>query len=100
MKRITQIIDINAHITNVKYEIVSENNNAIAIISFENLGFGVINAIKFNAKGYNSFGDIVSISDKDSFLIIIQDIMVKKNDTIRDIKIKLPIGICLLIQQD
>ena len=61
MRTIQKTIDINAHIEELKCEINVDAGNTIAKISFVNLGFGDITAIKFNACGYNSFGDIVPV---------------------------------------
>jgi len=74
MKSTTMSYDINAHIENIKCEIVTENSNAVAVISFRNLGYGDITAVKFNAIGYNSFGDIVPVGSREKFFLIIQDI--------------------------
>ena len=71
MKLVKKIFDTNANITNIKCEIENRSNNPTAIISLENLGRGVITAIKFNATGYNSFGDIVPINGKKQFYIVI-----------------------------
>ena len=90
MKSTTWCYDINAHIENINCEIVTENSNAVAVISFENLGYGDITAVKFNAVGYNSFGDIVPIGNKEKFFLIIQDIMIKKNEKANNLKAKLP----------
>lgn len=90
MKNVSKTIDVNAHITNIKYQILSEPDGVKAIISFDNLGYGIITAVKFNAKGYNSFGDLVPVSGQENFLMIIQDICVEKNSAIKDIKVKLP----------
>ena len=90
MKNIIKNYDINAHIEDLKCEIVVENGDAIAVISFRNLGYGDITSIKFNAIGYNSFGDIVPIGNKEKFFLIIQDIMIRKNEQTTGLKAKLP----------
>lgn len=82
--------DLNAHITNIKCDVLIENQDAIAVISFRNLGYGDITAVKFNATGFNSFGDFVPVEKKETFSIIIQDIFVEKNKKIANLKIKLP----------
>lgn len=92
MKNVEKVIDINAHIENLKCEINTENNNIVARISFDNMGFGDITAIKFNACGYNTFGDVVSINGKNKFFLIIQDINIPKNERAVDLKAKLPEG--------
>lgn len=78
MKTIQKTIDINAHIENLQCEIKVDNGNAIAKNSFANLGYGDITAIKFNACGYNAFGDIVPVNGKDKFFLIVQDIKIGK----------------------
>lgn len=90
MRTIQKTIDINAHIEELKCEINVDAGNTIAKISFVNLGFGDITAIKFNACGYNSFGDIVPIDGKEKFFLIIQDVMIAKNESATDLKAKLP----------
>lgn len=90
MKTTIKTLDVNAHITNVQAQVITENDGIKAKISFDNLGYGTITAVKFNAKGYNSFGDVVSVSGKDNFLIILQDISIPKNSVASDIKVKLP----------
>lgn len=90
MKTIKKTIDINAHIENLQCDISVDNGNAVAKISFANLGYGDITAIKFNACGYNAFGDIVPVNGKDKFFLIIQDIMIEKNEIAVDLKAELP----------
>ena len=90
MKTITKIIDINAHIANITCEIDVSNDMPKALISFDNLGFGVVTAVKFNAKGYNSFEDVVPVDGKDKFYLIIQDINIEKNTSAKNLKATLP----------
>lgn len=90
MKSVEKIIDINAHIQDLGCEISVDNGNAIAKISFTNLGYGDITAIKFNACGYNSFGDVVSVNGNEKFFLIIQDVTIPKNQYVSDLKAKLP----------
>lgn len=92
MKNLEKVIDINAHIENLKCEVNTENGNAIAKISFDNMGDGDITAIKFHASGYNMFGDVVSINGKNEFFLIIQDINISGNGSAVDLKVKLPEG--------
>lgn len=89
-EKIQKCIDVNAHIENVKGDINVNDEEVVASISFKNLGDGDIVAIKFTAKGYNSFGDIVLINDKEEFLFIIQDIMIYRNQSAENLKVKLP----------
>lgn len=90
MKKVTKTIDVNAHIVNVKVQVTTDVDGTKATISFDNLGYGVITAVKFNAKGYNSFNDVVLVNGKENFIIIIQDIRIDKNTSATDIKVKIP----------
>ena len=90
MEKEKKIIDVNAHVTNIQPQVYVNEGNARAKISFDNLGYGKVTAIKFNAIGYNSFGDVVKVSDKEDFLIIIQDISIEKNSSAKDIEVSLP----------
>lgn len=90
MKNITKTIDVNAHIANINSQITIENGVSKAVISFSNLGYGVITAVKFKAKGYNTFNDIIQIDGKDDFIVIIQDIHIEKNAEASKITVKIP----------
>lgn len=90
MNNVTKTIDVNAHIVNVKSQISTDVDGTKAVISFDNLGYGVITAVKFNAKGYNSFNDVVLVNGKENFIIIIQDIRIDKNASATEIRVKLP----------
>ena len=90
MGSVEKILDVNAHIEDLQCEIDVNGNDAVARISFSNLGYGDITAIKFNAQGYNSFGDIVPVNGKDKFFLIIQNIVIAKNESIMNLKAKLP----------
>lgn len=92
MHTISKTIDINAHIENVACDIVFEDGYAIAVISFSNLGYGDITAIKFDAVGYNSFGDIVQVGNKDHFFLIVQDVKINKNEKAESLRVRLPIA--------
>lgn len=83
-------IDVNAHIVNLNCDIQVTDGVATAIIGFENRAFGTITAVKFSATGYNAFGDVVPVNGKDCFILIIQDIMVGKNERTQSLKAKLP----------
>ncbi len=90
MEKERMLVDIHAHVSNVSCQVVKDDEKPKARISFHNLGFGKITAIKFNAKGYNSFGDLVTVYGNESFFIIIQDISVDKNATATNIEVSLP----------
>lgn len=85
-----KIIDVNAHIENISCEVSMNNSVPVATVSFSNLSYGDITAIKFNAKGYNSFGDVVCINGKENFFLIIQDVFIKKNSESLEHTITLP----------
>lgn len=86
----TLSIDINAHIANITCDITVNGNNSTLSISFDNISNKAITAVKFNATGYNSFGDVVSVNGKDSFFVIIQDIKIDGNSHIAGLKAKVP----------
>ena len=92
MKTEKMIFDVNSHITNITCTVSVDGDASKALISFDNLGYGTVTAVKFNAIGYNSFGDIVQIGGKDKFFLIIQDISIETNSTAKDLKAKLPNG--------
>ena len=92
MKKYNQKYDINAHIEDIMCDVVTENGDSVAVVSFSNLGYGDITAVKFNATGYNSFGDLVPVSNKEKFFLIIQDIMIKKNEKAENLKARLPVS--------
>lgn len=83
-------IDVNAHIDNIKYTISADNDSAKVSISFANVGYGVITAVKLLARGYNSFGDVVQIDGRPDFYVIIQDIHVGENGEAFNLQVPLP----------
>ena len=87
MKQTKLILDINAHISNIECNISNEGN---AIISFDNIIGKTITAVKFNAKGYNSFGDIVPVNGNEKFFLIIQDINIEMNSHSGNLKATMP----------
>ena len=64
MKKVQKSVDLNAHICQLDYKVFTKDGNAFLKLSFFNLGFGNITAIKFVAQGYNSFGDSVMVNDR------------------------------------
>lgn len=86
--RETQLIDINAHICDLSASVDIEKSQAI--ISFCNLAYGTITAVKLQAKGYNSFGDVVLVQDKETFSLVIQDLDIPKYNEASAIKVPLP----------
>ncbi len=87
MKTTTLRIDLNAHIKNL---VVGIDNQAKAVLSFDNLGYGIITAVKLKAKGYNAFGDAVLINGKEEFSIVLQDLHIEKNASAQNIIFGLP----------
>ena len=83
-------LDMNSAISELSYEIKTENNIPFVYISFKNVAKSTMTAIKFLAKGYNSFGDIININGKDNFLIMLQDLSIDTDKSIKPIKIQLP----------
>lgn len=90
MKLIKKTIDVNAHIVNLTADVLQKDGKPIALVSFENLGYGVITAIKFVATGYNAFSDTIRIDGQDSFFLVAQDLRVEKNTVIKDVVFDLP----------
>lgn len=90
MKKEKIIIDRSAHIQNLCCEVDVAAGVCKAFISFDNLGYGVITAIKFYAQGYNSFGDAILVEEKDSFFLIVQDISIDKNSRAERLAVRLP----------
>lgn len=83
-------VDVNAHIDNLKCDVVKQNEESYAMLEFDNLGYGSISAIKFDACGFNSFGDVVLVNGQEKFFLIVQDIKIEKNEQVKSLKAKLP----------
>lgn len=83
-------VDINSEIRELSYEIKIENSIPFVYVSFKNVAKTTMTAIKFLAKGYNSFGDVININGKDNFLIMLQDLSIDTDKSIKPIKIQLP----------
>jgi hypothetical protein len=90
MKTIEKVIDVNAYIENLKCDVNIESGSVVAKIGFTNLAYGTITAIKFNAQGFNSFGDVVAVKGKGNFFLIIQDINIGKNEIAENLSVSLP----------
>lgn len=65
---------MNANILYLKHEIVADTSKTQARIEFRNMAYGTITAVKFEAKGYNAFGDVIQIAGKPTFDIVAQDL--------------------------
>lgn len=58
------------------------------MLEFDNLGCGSISAIKFEACGFNSFGDVVLVHGQEKFFLIVQDITIERNEHVKSLCIK------------
>lgn len=83
-------VDLNAHITNIRSRVVVRDSTAEALITFDNLGYGDVVAVKLKARGYDSFGDPFLVGGGKEFLLIIQDFKVPKNSPSDALTAKLP----------
>lgn len=83
-------VDFNAHIDSLECNVIVEDNKPYGFVSFTNLGYGTLSAVKFIAMGYNSFGDEVLVNGKEYFFIILQDLNIQINTRYSDVKIKIP----------
>lgn len=75
-KIVTKSVDMNANILYLKNEIVADTSKTQARIEFRNMAYGTITAVKFEAKGYNVFGDEIQIDGKPTFDIVVQDLAI------------------------
>ena len=82
-------VDLNAIIRDLSFFIQNNSEGAWVQLHFTNATDEVISALKFRAKGKNSFDDIIQIKDDDYFQLIAQDINLKSN-AVGDVKINLP----------
>ena len=73
-KIVTKSVDMNANILYLKHEIVADTSKTQARIEFRNMAYGTITAVKFEAKGYNAFSDVIQIAGKPTFDIVAQDL--------------------------
>ena len=62
-------IDVNAYVKDFCYEIKSEGSNKNICVSFTNLYYGTISAIKLILSAKDSFGDKIMLSDNEYFEI-------------------------------
>lgn len=75
-KIVAKSVDMNANILYLKHEIVADTSKTQAKIEFRSMAYGTINAVKFEAKGYNAFGDVIQIAGKTTFDIVAQDLVI------------------------
>ncbi|HIY08554.1 MAG TPA: DUF2845 domain-containing protein [Firmicutes bacterium] len=71
MYKKTVAIDLNAHIDSLEYRVINNGNAYYGELSFFNLSYGTIHAIKFHGEYFNSFGDILPITNTD---LLLQDL--------------------------
>ena len=75
-KIVEKTVDLNANILYLKHEIVADTSKTQARIEFRNMAYGTIAAVKFEARGYNAFGDEIQIDGKPTFDIVAQDLII------------------------
>lgn len=84
------VLDKNAHLGNLQWRIAITNGQPKVEVLFKNLCKSTIKAVKFNAIGYNEFGDIIQINGKDNFELIFQDISIAAGLTAGTVSAPLP----------
>lgn len=75
-------VDLNARIIDVEYEIKSNDNIKTVVLSFKNLNYGTINAIKFSFRATDSFGDVITFDDGERYEVKRADLNVKPRDKV------------------
>lgn len=86
------LIDKNEHIKNLQSVVNLENDRLSVKLSFVNISGKTITALKLNAVGYNTFGDVIKVNNKDEFTLVVQDIVVKNLEMVKDLIVYLPIS--------
>lgn len=92
MKEQHMCVDVNSYIADLNCPVTVKEGNPVAALSFKNLHAGTMIAIKFAAKGYNSFGEIVPVNGEEQFIITVQDISVPQGGMVRNLQVPLPQG--------
>ncbi|MGI6069478.1 MAG: hypothetical protein ACOYBE_03520, partial [Blautia sp.] len=77
MNKETKSVDLNAYIANFKCEVKSENGNKQLSISFDNLSYGTVVAIRFVVCAKDSFGDKIDFEGNDVLEIKKADLNIK-----------------------
>jgi hypothetical protein len=90
MKTIEKVLDVNAHIKDLQYEVFCDDGIYAARIRFTNLAYGTITDIRFSAQGCNKFGDVVLVNGREKFFLVLQDINIGKNSDAINMKAALP----------
>ena len=72
-----RVVDFNAYITDLTYEIINNEGIKSVKINFRNLNYGIITAIRFELKAYDSFEDEIIFSSGDAFEIKKADLNIK-----------------------
>ena len=75
-KIVEKTVDLNANLLYLKHEIVADTSKTQAGIEFRNMAYGTITAVKFEARGYNAFGDEIQVDGKSTFDIVTQDLII------------------------
>ena len=80
MKRIEKKVDLNAHLSEIRTELSREGEKNVVSICLKNVSGKEITSILFRAKGYDYFGDVIKVEEKDSFFIEISALHLKTGE--------------------
>ena len=89
MKRTEKKVDFNAHLSEIRTELLREEGKNFLSICLKNVSGKEITSIVFEAKGYDYFGDVIKVEEKDSFLIKIDALHLKTGECLQDKKIEI-----------
>lgn len=70
-------VDINVLVVIDGYSVVNTDNATVLKLKLTSFTDKIIRSVKVFAKGYNDFGDIVCTEEKDSFEMLLQDMLLK-----------------------
>ena len=84
-------VDLSSPIEILKYTLAKDIDGDV-FVTFELRAVGLkkICAVKLEAKGFNSFNDIITVDGKETFYIIIQDVLITNQEIYEADDIKLP----------
>ncbi len=79
--------DINSPVHILSYDIYKgSDDHTYLSLRLQNLNSNTVKAIKLTVIGYNSFNEIVQIDNKDSFMILIQDLNLCRDTEFSNVK--------------
>ncbi|MEA4921052.1 MAG: hypothetical protein VB078_09045 [Clostridiaceae bacterium] len=90
MRKQVVTFDKNASLSNLLGNVIVSNSIAFGSIQFVNNTNKEIIAVKFNIRGYNSFGETVLINDCPAFQVMVQDLHVIPFSYSKQISVQLP----------